>query len=105
MGSKTNQGCNGGLMDYAFEYIKTNGIELESDYKYKGVDGTCAFESSKVATKLTSYTDVPQKNCAALQTAAAKQPISIAVDAAGLTWQFYFGGIVKGLLCGHSLDH
>lgn len=39
---KTDQGCNGGLMDDAFTYLETAGSELESAYPYKGVDGTCA---------------------------------------------------------------
>jgi len=100
-GSSGNQGCNGGLMDDAFEYIiKNNGIGSEASYAYTGRDGTCKKVAS-VAT-VSKYTDVKKNDETDLMSAANIEPVSVAVDAA--SWQFYRKGVMTGL-CGKQLDH
>ena len=53
----TDSGCNGGLMEYAFTYLKKIGcINLEEDYPYKGVKGTCKTNYDKcVDMTVTGY--------------------------------------------------
>lgn len=37
-----NSGCEGGLMDYAYEFVRKNkGIDTEEDYPYQGRETTC----------------------------------------------------------------
>jgi len=58
-GSYKNQGCNGGLMDQAFWYVKDHGITLEGTYPYKGVGGSCKYNAdSDKAWTISDCTDV-----------------------------------------------
>jgi C1A family cysteine protease len=98
-----NQGCNGGLMDNGFQYIIDNGICTEKDYPYKGKDGTC-----KVCTRnkyITGCADVKSKDEDELMRAVAKQPVSIAIEADKLSFQFYRSGVYSAKNCGTNLDH
>ncbi|CAA3028774.1 cysteine ase COT44-like [Olea europaea subsp. europaea] len=86
-----NSGCNGGLMDYAFQFIINNGgIDTEVDYPYRGVDGRCdpARKNAKVVS-IDGYEDVPPRNEKALQKAVAHQPVSVAIEASGRAFQLY----------------
>lgn len=70
-----DQGCSGGLMDNAFEFIiKNGGIDTEEDYPYTAVDGSCikAKRNRKVVT-IDGYEDVPENDEKALKRAAAHQ--------------------------------
>jgi len=100
--SYNNQGCSGGLMDNAFNYIIQNGICKESDYPYKAVDGTCKHCDNVL--KITSFVDVTPNNEEALRQAVYKQPVSVAIEADQNVFQFYSGGVMSSP-CGTNLDH
>eukprot|EP00026_Physarum_polycephalum_P010321 Phypoly_transcript_10480.p1 GENE.Phypoly_transcript_10480~~Phypoly_transcript_10480.p1 ORF type:complete len:408 (+),score=79.58 Phypoly_transcript_10480:33-1226(+) len=102
-----NNGCNGGLMDYAFKYIiDNNGVDTESTYPYKGVQGKCEFDASNVGATITGYTDVSSGSESALQTAVAQQPVSVAIDASHESFQLYTSGVYYEPACSTSqLDH
>ncbi|KAL3317768.1 Cathepsin L2 [Cichlidogyrus casuarinus] len=86
-----NQGCNGGLMDLAFDYIITNGgIEAEDTYSYKGNQGICKFNSSNIVANCLGYVDLPMGNENALKKAIADVgPVSVAINVAGLEFMHY----------------
>jgi cathepsin L len=103
-----NMGCNGGLMDYAFEYIKANnGIDTEPSYPYEARDGTCRFKSADVGATDTGYTDIASKDENALQQAVATVgPISVAIDASHSSFQLYKRGVYNEKRCSQTqLDH
>ncbi|KAL1564782.1 low-temperature-induced cysteine proteinase-like [Salvia divinorum] len=101
-----NQGCNGGLMDYAFEFIiKNGGIDSEEDYPYTGRDGKCdTYRKNAKVVSIDGYEDVPVNDEKALQKAVANQPISVAIEAGGRDFQLYQSGIFTGK-CATNLDH
>lgn len=103
-----NQGCGGGWMDHAFQYIKENkGIDTEGAYPYKGIDNRCQFNPSKIGATCTGYKDITKGSERALQNAVGTiGPVSVAIDASQPTFQMYQSGIYDEPECSStSLDH
>jgi len=102
-GSSGNQGCNGGLMDDAFEWIiKNGGLASEAAYPYHATDGSC--QSQPSVASISAYKDTPQGDENALGQLLQQQPISIAIEADQSSFQMYKSGVFNGP-CGESLDH
>nr|AKU38390.1 cathepsin L3 [Eudiplozoon nipponicum] len=110
-----NMGCNGGLMDNAFAYIKaTNGIDYEDKYPYVSGDtgsaeDTCYFKEEDIGAVDTGYVDIPTEDEAALQEAVANVgPVSVAINAGRADFMMYKQGIYKPDECPgqmNDLDH
>jgi len=107
-----DSGCNGGLMELAFEWLKNNGgFMLEADYPYKNKKQTCQQDTSKfVDMKVTGFVKLgdsteefsPVDEDEIKEFLYETGPLAIALNATPL--QLYMGGIfdVPSWLCGSS---
>jgi cathepsin L len=103
-----NEGCDGGLMDQAFQYVISNrGIDTEASYPYTATGpNQCEFNRNNVGATLSSFHDIPSGSESSLLTAVAKTPVSVAIDASHSSFQFYSGGVYNEPACSSTqLDH
>jgi cathepsin L len=103
-----NQGCNGGLMDQAFQYIIANkGIDTEASYPYTATGPNhCRYNSAHSASTLASYHDVPSGSETSLLNSVYARPVSVAIDASHQSFQFYSSGVYYEPACSATrLDH
>ena len=102
-----NMGCNGGLMDDAFEFaVDSDGMCSELDYPYiakSAPQQQCAICQSSV--KITSCLDVPENNQLLLKQAVSIGPVSVAIQADTQIFQSYSSGVITSDSCGTTLDH
>jgi len=106
--STSNYGCDGGVTDYAFRYVKqTGGIASEDSYPYTGKQGTCKYSAANKAGTCSAWTDLPPGDEAALQRAVATVgPVAVAIDASSTLFQLYRRGVYKNPSCSSTnLDH
>lgn len=100
-----DQGCDGGLMDNAFQYMaRHGGLAAESSYPYRATDGSCRRPGSAVAS-IQGYEDVPENNEAALAAAVAHQPVSVGINGGDYVFRFYDSGVLGESGCGTELNH
>lgn len=59
-----DHGCQGGLMDFAFEFINKNGgIDTEKDYQYKAEEEKCSFaKERRHVVSINGHEDVPSND-------------------------------------------
>jgi C1A family cysteine protease len=97
-----DQGCNGGLMQTALQYIQAKGIESDASYPYKARDQTCKYDQTKVVSSVSDINCYEGVSNADLQTYLTNVgPLSIAVDADD--FQMYDSGVLD--CTGDQLDH
>jgi len=78
-------GCRGGLMNDAMQYVidKQNGeVDTEKSYMYRGTGGSCHFTEDAVGATISSFNQITSGDEDALMRAVATVgPVSVGVDA------------------------
>lgn len=89
-----DKGCNGGIMQLAFEAIekRLGGLELENDYPYKEAKQTCTLNKSKIVTTVSKFESIVQDENTMAQYVAQYGPIGSTLYSQPL--QDYKGGIM-----------
>ncbi|XP_053202622.1 procathepsin L-like [Panonychus citri] len=103
-----NNGCEGGLMDNAFSYIRHNhGIDTEQSYPYLAHNGRCHFHPKDIGATDSGFVDIDAGNETKLMEAIATVgPVSVAIDASHESFQFYSHGVYDEKECSsEDLDH
>jgi len=102
--SDCDEGCNGGLMWNAFNYIIKHSIDTEDSYKYTARDGTCKQGKGVSGANITSWERVATDEVQIASYLTTHAPISIGINANPL--QFYSSGILDPKSCDpKALDH
>lgn len=103
-----NSGCDGGLMEYVFDYAKNHPVLLEQDNPYKDKQTVCNRHNEwshvqiydyKVLTR-NQYSDAEKQMEQLLHLYG---PISVGIDSENM--DNYQGGIFKADMCGTDIDH
>jgi C1A family cysteine protease len=105
-----NYGCNGGLQQYAFNYLEKYFAMSEASYPYTsgttGTAGTCAYNAANTTgVGVVSWAWTTPYVATGIQAAVYAQPQSISIEANKLCFQFYKTGVLDNTNCGTSLDH
>lgn len=105
-----NMGCEGGLMENAFKYIRDNsGVDTENSYPYEARDDKCRFKNKTIGATDKGYIEIPSESELTLTKAIAlKGPVSVAIDASQESFHLYKSGVYDEPNCGNleeNLDH
>jgi hypothetical protein len=103
--TSNNGGCNGGDVQYAYDYAKVNPVQLLEDYPYVAKDEACKYDKAKGKVSVTSYQNVKVNSVEQLKAALNIGAVHVSVQADKPVFHAYTGGVITDVECGTSHNH
>lgn len=105
--TEDTEGCNGGIMHDAYNWIKSNGIMEETSYPYEAsVNEKCRFDKTKSVGSCKGFVILQNSEKKLQEAVAFKGPIAVGIDAENPSLQFYSEGIYYDKKCSsENINH
>ncbi|KAG5683483.1 hypothetical protein PVAND_012760 [Polypedilum vanderplanki] len=102
-----NDGCDGGYMTNAYEYVARNpGVDTEASYPYEQRNSTCRFKRENVGGECMTHMEIQIGNEEALKQAVATVgPVAAGIDGGQHSFQFYKSGFYYEPKCDQDVNH
>lgn len=105
---RPNVGCDGGLMEYVFEYAKQHPVPLANDFPFEGRQNECPRHSLRSNVLVKDYRvlmieDNPKAEQQIEHILHNYGPVAVGVDSANM--YHYTGGLFKASMCTTDIDH
>lgn len=104
----SNNGCNGGNFNNAFNYIRNNGITTSAIYPYKGrKTKPCSYDPETTVASVTGFNWIAIRDEIFLRDYLFSfGPLCLGLDASLFTFQSYRSGIYDDPECSNrSINH
>ena len=102
-----NHGCDGGLSDQAFDYIKDNQLSTEQAYPYKGINQLCNGNNLHKPNRMAiqSYTFISPGSVYGLLDAIVVGVVSVSIEVQDDFMSYSSGVYHNDTDCGARLNH
>lgn len=102
-----NNGCNGGLMESVFNYVRDMGSMRKDDYEYMAKQSVCKYNESAPLVNIRGYEAInPGNETQLTEVIRFIGPVSVAIDAGQESFMFFQEGIYSDEECSSTdLNH
>lgn len=103
-----NDGCDGGLMEYVFQYSTQHSVVLDTHYPYQERTASCPHQQLLSHVQVRNWKVLEKSTTTNAEHQLEKilhdyGPVSVGVDST--SWDNYKHGIFKHTMCGGEIDH